>query len=183
MSPLSTQIASVSELLKSAYNEGHEDAMNACAATDERRTAHISELLTALQDLRMASTEAYKHGRIPAEPFVRAGNLIANARVTLSAFGPCVRCEGSGLDPENGTDSHPEPKCERCGGTGDEGDAPAKPRQVQVLPFADCQRLALKSQAMREHWHRSNAEACRNDGIGLSADIHEQTSFHGEEKI
>lgn len=36
-------------------------------------------LLDALRDLRDASEAAYKSGRIAAEPFVRAGNLIADA--------------------------------------------------------------------------------------------------------
>lgn len=31
---------------------------------------------TALRDLRDACTDAYKDGRIPAEPFVRAGNVL-----------------------------------------------------------------------------------------------------------
>lgn len=31
----------------------------------------------------------------------------------------CQRCDGSGLDPENGTDFRPEPACEKCGGTGE----------------------------------------------------------------
>jgi hypothetical protein len=36
-------------------------------------------LVEALKDLRAAVTDAYKAGRIPAEPFVRAGNVIAKA--------------------------------------------------------------------------------------------------------
>ena len=36
-------------------------------------------LLEALRDLREATTDAYKAGRIPAEPFVRAGNVLAKA--------------------------------------------------------------------------------------------------------
>jgi hypothetical protein len=36
------------------------------------------ELMRALRDLREAATDAYKMGRIPAEPFVRAGNVLAN---------------------------------------------------------------------------------------------------------
>lgn len=38
-----------------------------------------AELLAALRDLREACTDAYKSGRISAEPFVRAGNVIARA--------------------------------------------------------------------------------------------------------
>lgn len=37
------------------------------------------ELRAALADLREASTDAYKSGRIAAEPFVRAGNVLAKA--------------------------------------------------------------------------------------------------------
>lgn len=37
------------------------------------------ELLDALKDLREAATDAYKVGRIAAEPFVKAGNVIAKA--------------------------------------------------------------------------------------------------------
>ena len=36
--------------------------------------------LEALRDLRAACEDAYKAGRIPAEPFVRAGNVLAEAR-------------------------------------------------------------------------------------------------------
>ena len=41
-----------------------------CAAPD---------ILQALKDLRLASTEAYKSGRIDALAFVAAGNVIAKA--------------------------------------------------------------------------------------------------------
>lgn len=41
--------------------------------------AAAPELLAALTDLREACAGAYKAGRIPAEPFVRAGNVIAKA--------------------------------------------------------------------------------------------------------
>ena len=37
------------------------------------------DLLEALKDLRAAATAAYKSGRIPAEPFVHSGNVIAKA--------------------------------------------------------------------------------------------------------
>lgn len=36
-------------------------------------------LMAALWDLREACTEAYKAGRVAAEPFVRAGNVYAQA--------------------------------------------------------------------------------------------------------
>ena len=36
-------------------------------------------LLGALKDLREVSTDAYKAGRVLAEPFVRAGNIIEKA--------------------------------------------------------------------------------------------------------
>lgn len=36
-------------------------------------------LLAALKDLREAASDAYKSGRISAEPFVRAGNVISEA--------------------------------------------------------------------------------------------------------
>ena len=42
--------------------------------------AQAPELLAALQDLRYAATDAYKAGRVPAEPFIRAGNVLAKAR-------------------------------------------------------------------------------------------------------
>ena len=37
------------------------------------------QMVEALRDLRDATTEAYKAGHIPAEPFVRAGNVLAEA--------------------------------------------------------------------------------------------------------
>ena len=40
----------------------------------------IRQLLTTLKDLREAVTDVYKQGRIPAEPFVAAGNVIAKAQ-------------------------------------------------------------------------------------------------------
>src|SRR5688572_16168182 len=46
---------------------------------DARLIAAAPDLLAALSDLRESTTEAYKSGRIPAEPFVRAGNVIAKA--------------------------------------------------------------------------------------------------------
>lgn len=41
--------------------------------------ATAPDLLEALRDLRESAMEAYKLGHIPAEPFVRAGNVIAKA--------------------------------------------------------------------------------------------------------
>lgn len=46
---------------------------------NERLIESAPELLRALKDLRDACTDAYKAGRISAEPFVRAGNVIASA--------------------------------------------------------------------------------------------------------
>lgn len=40
----------------------------------------IIEMERALRDLRDACTDAYKIGRIPAEPFVRAGNVLAEVQ-------------------------------------------------------------------------------------------------------
>lgn len=37
----------------------------------------VMELESALRDLRDAATEAYKAGRIAAEPYVHAGNVLA----------------------------------------------------------------------------------------------------------
>lgn len=48
-------------------------------AQDARLIAAAPELLQALAVLRGACTQAYKAGRIAAEPFVRAGNVIAKA--------------------------------------------------------------------------------------------------------
>lgn len=45
----------------------------------ESQAADAPDLLAALRDLREACVDAYKAGRIPAEPFVRAGNVIAKA--------------------------------------------------------------------------------------------------------
>lgn len=42
-----------------------------------RLIAEAPALLAALSDLRAACEDAYKAGRIPAEPFVRAGNVLA----------------------------------------------------------------------------------------------------------
>ena len=52
---------------------------------DARLIAAAPALLAALADLREAATDAYKAGRIAAEPFVRAGNVIADARASLGA--------------------------------------------------------------------------------------------------
>jgi hypothetical protein len=43
----------------------------------------IRVLLTALSDLREAAADAYKAGRISAEPFVRAGNVLSDVTEDL----------------------------------------------------------------------------------------------------
>lgn len=55
-----------------------------CCAPCEADVDHLCDaclreeaMLVALRDLRESVTDAYKSGRIPAEPFVRAGNVIA----------------------------------------------------------------------------------------------------------
>jgi len=50
------------------------------AQANARLIAAAPELLKALSDLRKACVEAYKAGHISAEPFVRAGNIIAKAK-------------------------------------------------------------------------------------------------------
>ena len=50
--------------------DGERDAANL------RLIQKAPELLTILRDLHDACIEAYKAGRIPAEPFVRAGNIL-----------------------------------------------------------------------------------------------------------
>lgn len=45
-------------------------------------TARIEALTTALRDLTEACTDVYKAARIPAEPFVRALNVLAAKRRT-----------------------------------------------------------------------------------------------------
>jgi hypothetical protein len=52
------------------------------------RLAGAREALEALSDLRDAATDAYKQGRIAAEPFVRAGNVLACLRASSSEAGP-----------------------------------------------------------------------------------------------
>lgn len=52
----------------------HEDMANA------HLIAAAPDLLAALEDLRLACADAYKAGRIDAEAFVRAGNVLARAR-------------------------------------------------------------------------------------------------------
>ena len=47
-----------------------------------RLIAAAPELFEALRDLREACVDAYKQARIEAEPFVRAGNVLA--RITQS---------------------------------------------------------------------------------------------------
>lgn len=42
-----------------------------------RLAADLMEARHALHELRLACTDAYKAGRIPAEPFVAAGNVLA----------------------------------------------------------------------------------------------------------
>jgi glutamate mutase epsilon subunit len=57
----------------------HDLRVERCSALMERDStrALLAEAVAALQDLRDAATNAYKAGRIPAEPFVRAGNVLA----------------------------------------------------------------------------------------------------------
>lgn len=56
-----------------------DDAARVAGSEPKEAQDLSARLLDALRDLREASTEAYKAGRIPAEPFVRAGNVIAEA--------------------------------------------------------------------------------------------------------
>lgn len=51
-------------------------ALRRAKAEDDAR-ALVIELAAALRDLRDAATDAYGAGHIPAEPFVRAGNVLA----------------------------------------------------------------------------------------------------------
>lgn len=57
------------------------DAIVGTAETvdDVRLMVTAPRLLEALRDLRAAATDAYKMGRIDAEVFVRAGNVISDA--------------------------------------------------------------------------------------------------------
>lgn len=57
------------------YNPNFTAKANECHA---KLVALSPEIMDALRDLREASTEAYKQGRVTAEPFVRAGNLLAS---------------------------------------------------------------------------------------------------------
>lgn len=45
--------------------------------TREKSELEWSEVLEALRDLREATVDVYKIGRVAAEPFVRAGNVLA----------------------------------------------------------------------------------------------------------
>lgn len=45
----------------------------------------LRRLIEAANDLREASEEAYRIARIPAIPFVKAGNVISEARAALRA--------------------------------------------------------------------------------------------------
>ena len=62
-------------------HEGEADAkriavcVNACEGMKDPE-AEVKALREALADLRAACTDVYKQGRIPAEPFVRAGNVL-----------------------------------------------------------------------------------------------------------
>lgn len=56
---------------------GFDDMLETSANAD--LIAAAPDMLEALRDLREAATEAYKAGRIDAEVFVRAGNVIAEA--------------------------------------------------------------------------------------------------------
>lgn len=53
-------------------------------------------LLDALRDLHAASVEAYKRGRIPAEPFVRAGNVLAAQRPGQHMDDGVLYCDAHG---------------------------------------------------------------------------------------
>jgi len=57
--------------------EGSVSLSEACA--NARLIAAAPEMYEALRDLREACTEAYKAGRIEAEPFIRAGNALDKA--------------------------------------------------------------------------------------------------------
>lgn len=52
MSPLQKQIAAVCDLLQSAYDDGHADAMDLCAVTDEQRLNFISKLVALLDEVQ-----------------------------------------------------------------------------------------------------------------------------------
>lgn len=56
------------------HPEGHCDCP---CCYDHQSEVTLSEVYEALLDLYEAATDAYKYGRIPAEPFVRAGNILA----------------------------------------------------------------------------------------------------------
>lgn len=45
--------------------------------TGQVKVPSLETVLESLRDLREASTDAYKAGRIEAEPFVRAGNVLS----------------------------------------------------------------------------------------------------------
>lgn len=61
------------------------DAVTDCARTALSGTAQTDDVLAALTDLHDACVPAYKMGRIPAEPFVRAGNVL-RARASLAQW-------------------------------------------------------------------------------------------------
>lgn len=52
---------------------------NTVAEANAALIAAAPDLLEMLKELRESVTDAYKSGRIPAEPFVRAGLVIAKA--------------------------------------------------------------------------------------------------------
>lgn len=72
-------MSNIVEGLEGAVTRLEKAVSGACEEIDRLR-AEKAELLDALLDLRAACTDAYKAGRIPAEPFVAAGNVIAKAK-------------------------------------------------------------------------------------------------------
>lgn len=61
----------------------HTDSDHSAREQGAARVAFLNgssaDLLSVLRDLRAACTDAYKSGRIAAEPFVAAGNVLAKA--------------------------------------------------------------------------------------------------------
>lgn len=78
--------------LRDMLTDSHEEAsangvriaacVNACAGIEDPQELRRQrdELLETLENLHFAVIDVYKSGRIPAEPFVQAGNIIAKTR-------------------------------------------------------------------------------------------------------